>query len=78
MARLRRAHGAPTPAVIDTLHRALLEALKDPGVQEKLAGLGVDIAPDSPDEFAAYIKAEKFRNGQRSSKPPVRRWSEGA
>src|SRR5277367_3276187 len=49
--------GAP-PAVIDTLHRALLEALKDPGVQEKLAGLGVDIAPDSPDEFAAYIKAE--------------------
>jgi tripartite-type tricarboxylate transporter receptor subunit TctC len=49
--------GTP-PAVIDTLHRAMLEVLKDPDVQQKLAGLGVDIAPDSPDEFAAYIKAE--------------------
>jgi tripartite-type tricarboxylate transporter receptor subunit TctC len=27
-------------------------------VQQKLAALGVDIAPDSPDEFAAYINAE--------------------
>jgi tripartite-type tricarboxylate transporter receptor subunit TctC len=49
--------GTP-PAVIDSLHRALLEALKDPGVQQKLAAVGVDVAPDSPEEFAAYIKSE--------------------
>ena len=50
---------AGTPKeIIDTLHRAVVEALKDPGVQQKLAALGVDIAPDSPDEFAAYIKSE--------------------
>ncbi len=49
--------GTP-PAVIDALHRALLEALNDPGVQQKLAAVGVDIAPDSPEEFAAYIKSE--------------------
>jgi tripartite-type tricarboxylate transporter receptor subunit TctC len=49
--------GTP-PTVIDTLHRAMLEVLKDLDVQQKLAALGVDIAPGSPDEFAAYIKAE--------------------
>jgi tripartite-type tricarboxylate transporter receptor subunit TctC len=56
-------HGLVAPAgtpkdVIDTLHRAMIEALKDPDVRQKLADLGVDIAPDSPEEFAAYIKAE--------------------
>ena len=56
-------HGlvAPTgtpPAVIATLHGALVETLADPDVQKKLAALGVDIGPDSPDQFAAYIKAE--------------------
>jgi tripartite-type tricarboxylate transporter receptor subunit TctC len=50
---------AGTPAdIIDTLHRAIVETLKDAGVQQKLAALGVDVAPDSPDEFAAYIKSE--------------------
>jgi tripartite-type tricarboxylate transporter receptor subunit TctC len=56
-------HGLVAPAgtpkgIIDTLHRALVETLKDPGVQKKLNALGVDVAPDTPDEFAAYIKAE--------------------
>jgi tripartite-type tricarboxylate transporter receptor subunit TctC len=49
--------GTP-PAIIDTLHGALLAALADPNVKSKLAALGVDIGPDSPDAFAAYIKAE--------------------
>ena len=56
-------HGLVAPAgtppdIIDTLHRAVVETLKDPDVQQRLAALGVDVAPDSPDEFAAYIKAE--------------------
>jgi len=56
-------HGLVAPAgtpkaIIDTLNRATVEALKDPDVKQKLNALGVDIVPDSPDEFAAYIKAE--------------------
>ncbi len=56
-------HGLVAPAgtppdIIGTLHRAIVETLKDTGVQQKLAALGVDIAPDSPDQFAAYIKSE--------------------
>jgi tripartite-type tricarboxylate transporter receptor subunit TctC len=56
-------HGLVAPAgtpsaIIDTLHGALVETLADPDVQKKLAALGVDIGPDSPDQFAAYIKAE--------------------
>jgi tripartite-type tricarboxylate transporter receptor subunit TctC len=56
-------HGLVAPAgtppdIVGTLHRAVVETLKDAGVQQKLAALGVDIAPDSPDEFAAYINAE--------------------
>jgi tripartite-type tricarboxylate transporter receptor subunit TctC len=56
-------HGLVAPAgtpkaIVDTLQRATVEALKDADVQQKLAALGVDIAPNTPDEFAAYIKAE--------------------
>jgi len=49
--------GTP-PAIIDTLHGALVAALADSDVQQKLAALGVDIGQDSPAEFSAYIKAE--------------------
>ena len=56
-------HGlvAPTgtpPEVIEILHRATVEALKDPETMKRLADLGVDIAGTSPAEFAAYIKSE--------------------
>jgi tripartite-type tricarboxylate transporter receptor subunit TctC len=49
--------GTP-PAIIDTLHGALVAALADPDVKTKLAALGVDIGSDSSAEFSAYIKAE--------------------
>jgi tripartite-type tricarboxylate transporter receptor subunit TctC len=49
--------GAPK-AVIDTLHFATVEALKDPATQKALSSLGVDIVGNSPKEFDAYIKAE--------------------
>jgi tripartite-type tricarboxylate transporter receptor subunit TctC len=56
-------HGLVAPAgtpqeIIDKLNRATIEALKNPGVQQKLGALGVDIVGDSPAQFAAYIKAE--------------------
>jgi len=49
--------GTPQEA-IETLHRATVEALKDPETMKRLADLGVDIAGTSPAEFAAYIKSE--------------------
>jgi tripartite-type tricarboxylate transporter receptor subunit TctC len=56
-------HGLVAPAgtphdIIETLHRAIVETLKDPEVQRKLAALGIDLVGNSPDEFAAYINAE--------------------
>ena len=56
-------HGLVAPAktppeVVNTLNRALLATLADPAVRKSLDGLGVDIAGGSPDDFAAYIRAE--------------------
>jgi tripartite-type tricarboxylate transporter receptor subunit TctC len=49
--------GTP-PQVIAALHDAAIKALQDPGVQESLGRLGVDIVGDTPKEFEAYIAAE--------------------
>jgi tripartite-type tricarboxylate transporter receptor subunit TctC len=56
-------HGIVAPAgtpkaIIATLHRSIIAALDDPEVRTALSRLGVDIAGDTPEEFAAYIKAE--------------------
>jgi tripartite-type tricarboxylate transporter receptor subunit TctC len=56
-------HGLVAPSktpreVIAQLHRATVEALNDPAVRKSLGDLGVDIVGNSPEEFAAYIKAE--------------------
>jgi tripartite-type tricarboxylate transporter receptor subunit TctC len=49
--------GTP-PEVIETLHRATVEALNDPDTKKRLNDLGVEITPSTPQEFAAYIKSE--------------------
>jgi tripartite-type tricarboxylate transporter receptor subunit TctC len=56
-------HGLVAPTgtpreIIETLHFAIVAALKDPSTREQLQNLGVDIIGDSPKEFEAYIKAE--------------------
>jgi tripartite-type tricarboxylate transporter receptor subunit TctC len=56
-------HGLVAPAgtpdaVIKVLHHATVEALNDPGVRHSLDELGVDIATDTPEQFAAYIHTE--------------------
>jgi tripartite-type tricarboxylate transporter receptor subunit TctC len=56
-------HGLVAPAqvpkeVVATIHRATVEALKDAAVRKSLENLGVDIVGSTPEEFAAYIKAE--------------------
>jgi tripartite-type tricarboxylate transporter receptor subunit TctC len=56
-------HGLVAPSktpreIVMQLNRATVEALKDPAVRKSLSDLGVDIVGSSPEEFAAYIKAE--------------------
>jgi tripartite-type tricarboxylate transporter receptor subunit TctC len=56
-------HGLVAPAgtpkdVIATLHRAMVEGLRDPETRKRLADLGVEVTPDTPEEFAAYIRSE--------------------
>jgi tripartite-type tricarboxylate transporter receptor subunit TctC len=49
--------GTPRP-IIDSLHAALVETLKDAAVRHSLDELGVDVATDSPEQFVAYIHSE--------------------
>ena len=50
---------AKTPAaVIDRINREMTAALKAPEVTEALKSRGIDAAPNSPAEFAAFIRAE--------------------
>ena len=36
----------------------MMETLKDPATSKQLTSLGLDIMPTTPEELAAYIKAE--------------------
>jgi len=46
------------PEALATLHKAMMVTLKDPEVAQALTKLGLDIMPTTPEELAAYIKAE--------------------
>ena len=75
-------HGLVAPAktprdIVVRLHRATVEALNDPAVRKSLTDLGVDIVGNTPEEFAAYIKAE-IPKGPRSCGPPAPSWIEAA
>jgi tripartite-type tricarboxylate transporter receptor subunit TctC len=55
---------AHTPApIIDRLNKATIQALRQPDVAKRLSGLGVDVVGDTPEAFAAYIKAESIKWG---------------
>jgi tripartite-type tricarboxylate transporter receptor subunit TctC len=49
--------GTPKPA-LDRLHAEFVKALALPDVREKMANLGAEPVGNSPEEFAAYIRAE--------------------
>jgi tripartite-type tricarboxylate transporter receptor subunit TctC len=49
--------GTP-PAIVATLNRIAVEAMRDPAVKEKLAVQGAELIGDTPEHFAAFIDAE--------------------
>lgn len=54
---------AGTPRdVVERISRETQKALQTPKVRERLAALGVDPVPMSPDEFAAYVSREVSLN----------------
>jgi tripartite-type tricarboxylate transporter receptor subunit TctC len=55
---------AQTPApIIEKLHRAVVNALKQAGMGEKFTELGLEPAPNTPDEFRDLIRQDGERLG---------------
>jgi tripartite-type tricarboxylate transporter receptor subunit TctC len=51
------------PEIVARLNAATHAALNDPAVQKRLIELGFFLAPDSPEQLAAYMKQEYARTG---------------
>jgi tripartite-type tricarboxylate transporter receptor subunit TctC len=49
--------GTPRP-IVDRLNRDVGRALSVPDARDRLAGVGAEVATQSPDEFAAFIRSE--------------------
>jgi tripartite-type tricarboxylate transporter receptor subunit TctC len=53
---------AKTPKdVVARLHGAIVKALRSPDISERMGQIGFDVVASSPDEFAAFMKAEVER-----------------
>jgi tripartite-type tricarboxylate transporter receptor subunit TctC len=55
--------GTPRP-VIDVLHRELVRAFHAPDVKNQVIATGSTVAADTPEEFAAFIRAENEKWGK--------------
>jgi tripartite-type tricarboxylate transporter receptor subunit TctC len=55
--------GTPRP-IIDKLNAVMVKALRDPEVVERLAGLGVEIIGNSPDEYGTVIRTDIVKWGK--------------
>jgi tripartite-type tricarboxylate transporter receptor subunit TctC len=49
---------ATPPAIVARLHQVTVDALRDPGVREKLSSQGLTLVGDTPEQFTAYIRSE--------------------
>jgi tripartite-type tricarboxylate transporter receptor subunit TctC len=52
--------GTPAP-MVGRLNQAAVEAMNSPELKTKFGGLGITIIAGSPDQFAAFIRAEAVR-----------------
>ena len=57
------AAGTP-PNVVQALHRELVKAYNAPDVKEQLRNGGAYAAADTPEQFGAFIRAEKEKWGR--------------
>jgi tripartite-type tricarboxylate transporter receptor subunit TctC len=55
------APSATPKSVIETLNKAIVDALRDPSVADRLEGIGLTVIADKPDEFGAFIAKESAR-----------------
>ena len=49
--------GVPKP-ILDKLHATLVKTVNLPEIKARLADVSIDAAPNSPEEFAAFIRGE--------------------
>ncbi len=64
---------AKTPGdVVSKLNDAIVRALADPGVREKMAGRGADPVGNKPDEFAAYLSQDIDRWARLAKTIPIK------
>ena len=55
--------GTP-PAIVARLHKEIVAALRKPAMQERFAKSGARLVGNSPQEFAAQIRAERATWGE--------------
>ena len=55
--------GTP-PAIVAKLNAEIHKALADPEVKERLAGLGAEVSPTTPQELATLVRSEHERYGK--------------
>jgi tripartite-type tricarboxylate transporter receptor subunit TctC len=55
---------ATPPGVVQALHRELVKAYNAPEVKEQLRNGGAYAAADTPEQFGAFIRAEKEKWGR--------------
>ena len=60
--------GTPRP-VIDVLHRELVKAYNAPEIKAQVEATGSYVAADTPEEFAAFIRAEVAKYARLGGKP---------
>jgi len=55
---------ATSAEIIRRLNTEIVQSLARPGVREQFAKVGVEIAADTPEQFAAFLRAENARWGK--------------
>ncbi len=51
-------------AVVETLNRAIVAALRDKSIHDQITGVGVEPTPSTPDEFARFVQSEMVKWGR--------------
>jgi tripartite-type tricarboxylate transporter receptor subunit TctC len=66
------APAATPPEVIGKLNRAVVKVLGLPDIREAIINTGGEVGGDSPEQFAAFIRAEHARRGKIIAEAGVR------